>query len=170
MPSSDLKWEMGSNLSVGIGLTGMDELRARWLALNEGVQVRVIPIVLRAGAEVMKSALEAATPVGKSVYIYYRNGKTIRIKSKRPIGQAKANVIIYARKAARGLLTQSAEEQSLLIGYEKKKAYYMYWYEYGSQKQAAHPFARAAFDGATESALAAMDAAHNSAMALEDTA
>lgn len=173
MADSELSWEIGSNFSVAIGLVGLEALRARWVALNEGVQLRVIPRVLRAGAEVMRQKLQDATPSGREFYTYPRKSKglaaawPIRVKSKRAVGQARANVIIYERKA-RGVLAQGAMEQSLLIGYRKEKAWYMYWYEYGRKGQAAKPFARAVFDSSQGEALAAMDAEHQAAIAAED--
>jgi hypothetical protein len=100
---------------------------------------------MRAGAEVFKTAIQAATPVGSRSWT--RVGKYITTTHR--AGQAKANVIIYERHSIRsiygsytptsayqyGLLdTISSPMNSLLIGYDKEHAYYMYWYEYGTMK------------------------------------
>lgn len=75
-----------------------------------------------AAAKVLRGAVQEATPVMKAAESFY----TLPPHAS---GQARANVIIYKRKNKD--LTKKIGEASYLVGYAKKDAYYMYWYEYG---------------------------------------
>ena len=134
------------------GWIGMEEFKHNLLAVAGNISGPVLREALYAGAAVFRQAIESATPIGKAQYTYTRNGKTRVVKSRRPVGQARANVIVYQRQFG---LSQEAGGLSLLIGHEKKHAFYMYWMEYGSVKQTAHPFMRPVFDSTQESAMKA---------------
>lgn len=111
---------------------------------------------MRAGAKIFKTAIERNTPIGKAVYRYQVGGRTVIVRSQRTPGQASRSVIIYKRKRPKGYYQTNVNEAlSLLVGYEKKKAFYMFWNEYGSKKQAARPVIRPAFDSNKDVALAA---------------
>jgi HK97 gp10 family phage protein len=136
------------------GFIGMDELKANMDKFADSMSGTKLRAAKRAGAEVLKSAIESATPIGKEFYEYKVNGRTYRIRSKHSPGQARSSVIIYERKS-KASLSVSGEEQSLLVGYSKD-AYYMYFVEYGTKNMSARPFFRSAFDGAQDSAFNAM--------------
>lgn len=117
-------WELGSNYSMGIG--GFEGLQQLADNLNRFVRELDGPIMreaLWAGAEEIRSAMEAATPVDT--------------------GQAKAHVIIYERAAktySKGQFSTSMTQQgfvegvgttNLLVGWEKQHAYYIYFVEHG---------------------------------------
>lgn len=140
-----------------VGFIGMDELKANLLRFQRDLSGPGLRAALNAGAEVFKSALESAAPVGRESYTYQYGKRTVTVKNKRRIGQARQATIIYQRKSR--ALSEAAEELSLLIGFSKKEAFYMYWYEYGTRKQAARPFARPVFDSMQGAALEAAAAA-----------
>ena len=97
--------------AVSIKLVGLDSLKASLLRLRQDLGGRVLRDALMAGANMYKDAIENATPTDT--------------------GQARRNVIIYKRKGYEKQLFGTAEELSLLVGYQKKKAFYMYFQEYG---------------------------------------
>jgi hypothetical protein len=109
---------------------------------------------LTKAAGVYKSAIEEATPVGRTLYAYEyrtRTGKrTVRAKHKP--GAARAAVIIYERRGW-GQIFNGDEQVGLLVGHAKKDAYYMYWWEYGNKRQPAKGTIRRAAEFAHETAL-----------------
>jgi len=119
---------------VAEGFIGMEEFRANLKKVYEDLSGAGLRDALYAAAEVFRSEIEARTPVTS--------------------GQAQRNVIVYQRK---GRYMVRAEELALLVGYEKRHAYYMYWYEYGTSKQRAQPFMRMAYDSVYESAWQAAE-------------
>jgi HK97 gp10 family phage protein len=123
------------------GFIGLEQLRDSFKKLHQNLSGKGLHDALYAAADVFRNAIEAQTPVGS--------------------GQAKRSVIVYQRKAR---LAVKAEELALLVGYEKRDAYYMYFYEYGTSKQAPRPFMRAAYDSAYESAWRAMEESIKSGM------
>jgi HK97 gp10 family phage protein len=143
-------------MADGIAIIGMDAIKAQLKALHANLSGKLLRDALYAAAGVYKTAIETATPTGREVYNYLYRGKHITIKSKRPIGQARASVIIYERQKRRAV-AQTAEQLSLLVGFERKKAFYMYWYEYGKQGQAPRPFFRSTCDASEAAALAAAE-------------
>ena len=78
------------------------------------------------------------------------------VKSKRPPGQPARSVIVYRRKG-RGSLIQAEVNAnlSLLVGYEKKMAYYMFFNEVGTRFEPARPVIRPVFDAGVDEALEA---------------
>lgn len=149
-------WEMGSNLSSAVGFVGMDEFKTKIQEVYWDISGPMMQEALYAAARVVARAIMAATPLGRREYVYHRNGKSQIIRSRRPIGQARANVIIYKRQPNKLYQIQN-EDRALLVGYEKKAAYYMYWYEYGRYGQPARPFARSAFETAYTDAWNAVE-------------
>jgi HK97 gp10 family phage protein len=141
--------------SEATGFQGLEELKTNLEKLHNKLAGDSMRQALMAAAGVFKSAIEAATPIGESSYTYKYGNKTVRIKHKP--GTAKANVIIYQRRAW-GELSVGQGETSLLVGHEKKHAYYMYWWEYGTKKSPAHGTIRNAFDSANASAYEAATA------------
>jgi HK97 gp10 family phage protein len=156
--SANIRRDMGSGLAQGLGFYGLAELKENLLRVYKDLSGPVLRGALMAGAQVFKAAIQNATPIGSDVYTYRYGNRTVHVRNKRARGQAKANVIIYERKsvigtfgrytpfaaAKAGLLAESeVPEPSLLIGYEKKNAFYMYWYEYGTMnvQQALTPVA-----------------------------
>lgn len=117
----------------GVMVAGIENVIAALKQWQSDIAGPVLREAKYAAAGVLQAAIESATP-----------SRT---------GQARANVIIYQRKTK--AVTESAEDLQLLVGYEKKKAYYMYWYEYGKKGQSPRPFFRSTCDGAMDSALAA---------------
>lgn len=150
MPGVNRKWEIGSNYADTITAMDTSEIRAKLQDMCGTILTQHMGDGLRSAAEVLRSALQDNTPVGQEEYFYQRHGRTVRVVNKR-MGQARANVIVYERRTS-GV---GPEALSLLIGYEKRHAYYMYWYEYGTKFQAAKPFMRSTFDGAQQDALKA---------------
>jgi len=150
MVNVDTKWEMGSNLAQNLGLFGMDAFIEKLRQLHPILAVEVGKKAIWAAAEVFRSEIESRTPVG-GTYTYQYNGRTVTVKDPHP-GQARASVIIYERKARRNELYEDV--RAVLVGYEKRKGFYMYWREYGSRKQAAKPIVRPAFDARVQEALA----------------
>ena len=139
------------------GFIGMDEFKANLQKIHDGLSGPGLRDALYAGAEVFRSAIQSSAPIGREEYSYQYKGRTVRVRSKRAIGQAKENVIVYQRKRRSGLMVK-AEDISLLVGFSKKNAFYMYWMEYGRKGQAASPFMRSAYDSAQPAALAAASA------------
>lgn len=154
MPSQEIKWEIGSNLAIGIRVGNVDNIINQLKAWDATVSGKVLREAKWAAANVMRDAVERATPIGREVYVYQKGNRFIRVRNPR-MGQARRNVIVYERKGSRYALTQTADQLSLLVGYEKKSAYYMYWYEYGTSKQSAKPFFRTTCDGIQDDALEA---------------
>jgi HK97 gp10 family phage protein len=147
---TQLRSDMGSNLAEQLTWGGIQEVTGALERFVRAMGQSVIREALTAGAKVLQDALQAATPVGSASYTYTYNGRTMTVKNKRAVGQAKANVIRYERKMVKGLYGYYTQEQalakgliseaelpvpSLLIGYEKRNAYYMYWYEYGTKNR-----------------------------------
>ncbi len=139
------------------GFIGMESFKAKLQELYIGLSGPGLRDALYAGAEIFKMAVQSAAPIGRPYYTYQYKGRTVRVKSKRAVGQLRDNVIIYQRKR-KGQFAVSAEDLSLLIGFEKKHAFYAYWMEVGRKGQAARPFMRAAYDGAWNAALEAAKA------------
>lgn len=144
-------WEQGSNISKGVGFIGLEELKANLQKFYTNISGPGLRAALYAGAEVFRAEIEARTPVGRTYTYTTKGGKTYTVRDPHP-GQAKGSVIIYQRQS-RTRLSVAAEEIALLVGYEKKHAYWMYWYEYGTSKQSAKPFMRSAYDTAQERAM-----------------
>lgn len=132
---------------------GMEEFKAKLLELYANLSGKDLHDALYAGAEVFRAAIQNAAPVGQAEYTYQYQGRTVRLKN--PSGRMRDNVIIYQRRRRGSLMTQ-AEDLSLLIGFEKRHAFYAYFVEYGTKKQRAHPFMRAAYDSAQPAALEAV--------------
>jgi HK97 gp10 family phage protein len=76
------------------------------------------------------------------------------VKSTRPPGQAARSVIVYRRRG-RGSYIQAEVNAnlSLLVGYEKKMAYYMFFNEVGTRFEPARPVIRPVFDAGVDEAL-----------------
>lgn len=118
-------WELGSIYSQGIsGISGLQELASNITAFVKDLEESVMRDALWAGAEVIKSAMERATPVDT--------------------GTARSHVIIYQRKAktyykggvfsvalSHSAYVEGVGTTNLLVGYEKEHAYYMYFVEHG---------------------------------------
>lgn len=109
----------------------MEDFKRDIKSLYADISGPVLRDALHAGAEIFRGAIERSAPS--------RTGK------------ARANVIVYQRKP-KGL-SQGAGELSLLVGFEKHNAYYVYFYEHGTKRQGAKPFIEAAFNGARDAAL-----------------
>jgi HK97 gp10 family phage protein len=151
MPDKDTSFEMGG-LSTSIGFLGLKEFAENLQKIYGNLSGIVGRNALQAGAEVFRSAIQSATPIGKEKYEYTSatTGKKYYVKPKRKPGTAKAHVIIYERKKGKYV---SEGIPNLLVGYEKKYGYWMYWYEYGTKRQAAKPFMRPVFDANYKRAL-----------------
>jgi hypothetical protein len=140
MPDTTIKWEMGSNLSNSFGVA-LTEIKRRLDAFAKNMTAREYRESMYVGAEVVRQAIAAATPEAKEDTIKYRRGIG-SAKQRRYVhkaGTAKKAVIIYERKKRSSLFSRAAD-LSLLVGYEKRRAYYMYWYEYGREN---HGYQRA---------------------------
>lgn len=130
---------IGSNNAVTMKLVGMESLKSKLKRLYGNIGGKVMREALMEGAQVYKDAIERATPVDT--------------------GQARRNVIIYERKRwSAGSLVQTADQLALLVGYEKSKAYYMYFREFGythksGRRIPAKPTIRAAILSAENSVL-----------------
>jgi HK97 gp10 family phage protein len=141
----------GSDFFSAVGFAGLQEFADNLKKIHGDLNGSTGRAALMAGAEVFRSAIEAATPTGKTQYEYTtKAGRKLIIKPKRTPGTAKAHVIIYQRKTGTYV---SEGIPNLLVGHEKKHGYWMYWYEYGTNKQAAQPFMRAVYDSRWKAAL-----------------
>ena len=116
------------------GFMGLKELEDNFKRFAEDISSTTMEAAMKAAARVFRTALIQATPTDT--------------------GQAKRNVIIYKRKDKRLFSTKKADI-SLLIGYARREAYYMYWYEKGSKQQASKKFVRGVFDGVQDKAMEA---------------
>ena len=164
MPDKALSFEMGSNLAEKMGFLGMEEFKANLQRIYASISGPGLRAGLEAGAEVFRNAIAAATPVGTSSSYRTsirknRYGETKTSRKQHSAGTARRSVITYQRR--KGLFV-TAEGASYLIGYEKKPAYYMYWYEYGRGPgkkgrgtQPPRPFMRAVYDASYQTALEA---------------
>jgi HK97 gp10 family phage protein len=124
MPARQLRgWQgFGNNNQVDIRFKGIDALRDKLLRMHRNVSGTLLEGALRKGAQVYKSAIEEATPTSTSDRHRYKHGH--------PPGQARKAVIIYKRKPGR-VWSFQIQDLGLLVGYAKRKGYYMYWQEYG---------------------------------------
>ena len=116
----------------------------------------IYPKALKKAADYLRDEVEAATPIRwTNLTEPVTKYKTRGHKLWRPPGQAKHNVIVYKRKNKQSFYQQEVNVNiSYLIGYEKSKAYYMYWREYGNKFQPARPVIRPVFDSCLEEAIA----------------
>ena len=129
-------------------LIGMDEVKEALGEIAKIASTEALEQALMASATVYRDAIRAATPIGK--YSYQRKSKkTGQIVTHTP-GTARSNVIIYKRKNR--AFTRSGPPE-LLVGYAKKPAFYMYWYEAGREKQTPRRFFESAIEGVRETAL-----------------
>lgn len=151
MTDITVKLESGSG---GFGVA-LEDFKRKLQAFEKNISGQLLRESMHVAANIFRDAIEAATPVGKEGYRYREgaHGKTVRSKH-RP-GQAKDAVIVYERKS-RSRLSTTADQLGLLIGYEKRRAYYMYWYEYGRKAQPARAFMRKTCDAAEPAAWRAV--------------
>jgi HK97 gp10 family phage protein len=107
---------------AGIELKGFEELRRNTDHICNDVLDRAIKAAEDAAAEVIKKAVEASAP--------------------RRTGQLASNIIVYEsvdRKALAG-----SGRKRLLVGPEKRKGFYGYFYDFGRKGQPARPWFEAA--------------------------
>jgi HK97 gp10 family phage protein len=151
-------WEIGSNKATAITIAGMDAFKDKLKSLHAGLQGAILREALYKAAEIFAQAIRQATPVGRSEYTYSYPGrkKPLVVPSWHSPGQAAGSVIVFEPQG-KGYATTS-EEMRLHIGYEKRSGFYMWWSEFGSSKEAARPYFRAAVDAAEPAALAAAEA------------
>jgi hypothetical protein len=114
---------------------------------------------IRKGAQLLADRIEAATPIrstdlqrtGKPEKQYKTKG---HVKLYHPPATAKKSVIIHQRKGAQSYDQAEVNANlSILVGYEKNMAYYMYWREVGNKFQPARAVIRPAFDAGIDEAL-----------------
>jgi HK97 gp10 family phage protein len=125
----------GWGRGVAEGFIGMEQYSENLERFYKDLSNAGLRDALYAAAEIFRKEFEARTPVVS--------------------GQAQRHAIIYQRQKKGYAI--AAEELALLVGYEKKHAYYMYWYEYGTSKQPARPFMRQAYDSVYETAYQAAE-------------
>jgi HK97 gp10 family phage protein len=112
----------------------------------------VYPKAIKKGAKLLADRIEAATPIR---FTSLEQPGTAR-KTWHPPGQAKKSVVIYERKGNKAAFQDEANAGiSVLVGYEKQRAFYMYWREYGRKGQAAQPIIRPIFDAGIDEAIQA---------------
>ena len=133
-----------------VAVQGFDEFAARLRGLHPQIAGEAMRAGLTAAAEVFRAEIERRAPVGRAT----------RRERWRKGGVAR-NIIIYERKAGRGVFLQSRIDASLLllVGPAKKPAFFAFFLERGSSMMAARPFIRPAFDSAGERAMTAAESA-----------
>jgi HK97 gp10 family phage protein len=124
-------------------------------AIYPGIEAdEVYPKALRKGAQLLADRIEAKTPIRyDDLEAPQSQYKTSRHKLWHPPGQAKKSVIIYRRKGKSLYQGEINANVSLLVGYEKRMAYYMYFREMGTKFQPARPVIRPVFDSTIDEAL-----------------
>jgi HK97 gp10 family phage protein len=146
----------------GVGLMAAGELDLtdfmnKIKAIYPGIESdEVYPKALRKGANYLRDLIEAATPIRDMDTLEPQgkyNTKSGRHKKWHPPGQAKRNVIVYKRKGKSLYQGEINANVSLLIGYEKRMAYYMYFREMGTKFISARPLIRPIFDAHIDEAL-----------------
>jgi HK97 gp10 family phage protein len=103
---------------AGIEIQGFEELRRNTEHICKEVLDRAIKAAEDAAAEVIKKAVEASAP--------------------RKTGQLAGNIIVY-ESIDRKALTGSGRKR-LLVGPEKRKGFYGYFYDFGRKGQPARPW------------------------------
>ena len=163
---------MPSDMGFGVSVTGFDEMQAELEALSKGLSKRTASKALRAGARVVKAAIESRVPT----QLKQATGDSL------PVG-AMANDINLGnvRTIANG------QSYSIDVGPGKYTAHVARWVEYGHQlihREAigdkgrhkpkgrdavpAYPFLRPAWEESQEAAGAAVIAVIDEAMAKAD--
>jgi len=142
---------------MATGEIDLTDFRNKISAIYPGIESdEVYPKAMRKGANYLRDLIEAATPQRDMDTLKpqgeYKT-KSGRHKWWHPPGQARKNVIVYKRKGKSILQSDVNANVSLLIGYEKHKAYYMYWREVGRKNQAAKPVIRPIYDAHVDEAL-----------------
>lgn len=149
------------------GFIGLAEFRRNMEGLGRKVADDVLPAALRAAAEVVRDAMEAAAPVGTRGFDSIREGKTRRgtkftYRAVHVPGTLRRNIIV--QQGGKGKLAKSDTENAFYVG-PSWVGFYGYFLEYGTSKMAARPFARRSFDGSREDAMKAAAAVAASKLA-----
>jgi hypothetical protein len=119
----------------------------------------VYPKAIRRGAQILANAIEYNTPIRYTDLTRRGEPKTQyntkhHVKKYHAPGTARRSVIIYNRKGGKSLYQAEVNANvSVLVGYEKTEAYYMYWREVGNRFQPARPVIRPVFDAHIDEAL-----------------
>ncbi len=114
------------------GTTGFRDLHRRLSGLSNGLQAGDVRSVLHEGAEVIADEARALAPVDT--------------------GFLKAHIVVADQPPSVLSSQISAGEISVYIG-PTSEAFYGFYDEFGTSKQAAHPFMRPAVDTKGEQAL-----------------
>jgi HK97 gp10 family phage protein len=125
-------------------------------ALYPGIDAdEVYPKAIMKGAQLLGDRVEAATPTRTTDLVQPQSQyKTKGHTRWHPPGQAGESVIEYKRKSGKSYSQGEINANvSVLVGYEKSKAYYMYFHEYGNKFQPARPVIRPVFDAGVDEAL-----------------
>lgn len=130
---------------AGIEIKGFEELRRNTEHICKDVLDRAIQAAEDAAAEVIRQAVEASAP--------------------RRTGQLAGSVIVYEsvdRKALAG-----SGRKRLLVGPEKRKGFYGYFYNFGRKGQPARPWFETASSSVEAQAMEAGIAAFQAVIAQE---
>jgi len=137
------------------GSIDLSDFMNRIKAIYPGIERdEIYPKAMRKGAKYLAGLIEERTQArAMDLVAPATQYKTARHKKWHPPGQARENVIVYQRKGKSLYQSEVNANLSLLVGYEKSKAYYMYWREYGNKNQSAQPIVRPVYDAHVDEAL-----------------
>ncbi len=142
------------------GQIDLSDFQAKIKALYPGIERdQVYVTAIKKGAKLLAERIEAATPIRFTNLERTGTPKTqyktkYHVKLYRPPGTARKSVIVYQRKGNKSLYQGDINANlSVLVGYEKHDAFYMYWREVGNKFQPARPVIRPVFDSGIDQAM-----------------
>lgn len=124
-------------MKVTARVSGFKEMDAVLKELPQVMQKQVLANAVAAGVRVVRREVKAATPIGQDPSV-----------ASKKYGSAKSNVRLFRLKRIR----------RAVAGYRVSMgdAFWMTFYEFGTSRQPARPFFRAAFERASGEAIKAM--------------
>lgn len=137
-------------------IEGLDEVLAAMAVLPDSITKNAAPFAMRKGADVIAKEAKARAPVRSG---NLRDRIAVRKRKRKPTGAAIAYSVGILGGASATYGNTKSNRRKGLVGqsYQKQDtAYYWRFLEFGTEKLAAKPFLRPAFDSAAEAAITAI--------------
>ncbi len=147
---------LGGTSVAEFKIEGLDEVLATMLALPDSITKNVAPFAMRKGANVVAKEARSRAPVRTG---NLRDRIAVRKRKRKPRDVAVAySVCILGGASAKYANTRSNRRKGLVgQSYQKQDtAYYWRFLEFGTEKLAARPFLRPAFEFSGQAALNAI--------------
>lgn len=139
-----------------IKIEGLDDVIAAMLALPDSITKNAAPFAMRKGANVVAREAKARAPVRTG---NLRDRIAVRKRKRKPAGVAIAYSVGILGGASATYGNTKSNRRKGLVGksYQKQDtAFYWRFLEFGTEKLAAKPFLRPAFDAAGQAAIDAI--------------